>query len=187
MRQEIGKLVGDVDAQVVVAQADMDMHAADQQPPHHPAEIALQRIVAVLVGMMLILPVGEGMGRHGKRRQPVLVGNALDRLSQMAEVFPRLANRFAHARADLDLALQEFRTDLLFQLLHAIAHQRIGRRGQIQGFLVDQQIFLFNAKRQGRIGLMHEMSMPTGMPQRKPFIPMEFPGRPAGRRYGLRR
>ena len=68
MRQEIGRLAEQVDAQILVLDADMHMHAADHQPPRHVLEIAREHVVALLVGVLLARPFGEGVGGGGDRR-----------------------------------------------------------------------------------------------------------------------
>ena len=78
MRQEIGGLAEEVDAQVVVLDADMHMHAADQQPPRHLLQILGEHVVALLVGVLLASPFGEGMGGGGDRREAELAGDAAD-------------------------------------------------------------------------------------------------------------
>ena len=44
MGQEIGHLAHQVDAQLRIVEPDMDMHAADDQPPRRRLEIAGQRV-----------------------------------------------------------------------------------------------------------------------------------------------
>jgi hypothetical protein len=116
MRQEIAELPHQVDAQVRVGKAHMHVHPADQHAPHHAAEILGQLVVAVLVGVVLVLPVRRGVTGDRDRGQPEFGGAVGDGGTQAFEVRARLADVLADPRADLDLALQEFRADLASSL-----------------------------------------------------------------------
>ena len=56
----------------------MSVHARDQQPPRHAAQSFLQVVVAFLVRMMLVLPIGEGVAGHRNRRQAEIGGDLSD-------------------------------------------------------------------------------------------------------------
>ena len=71
----------------------------------------------------------------------------------MAKILPRFGYAGADAGAHFYLAGQEFGRDLVPQRLRAGVHQRIGHIGQGAGLGIDQQVFLFNAKRV--IGCIH--------------------------------
>ena len=55
-------LVDNIDACVIVIDADMDMHAGDHQAAHDTLHVTRQDIVALLVRMMLAAPAGKGVG-----------------------------------------------------------------------------------------------------------------------------
>jgi len=63
--QEVGRLVHEVDPQIFVLDADVDVAAADQKAPDGEPEILVQFLVARLARMGLGAPVGEGMRRGG--------------------------------------------------------------------------------------------------------------------------
>ena len=149
MRQEIGRLAEQVDAQILVLDADMHMHAADHEPARHVLEIAREHVVALLVGVLLARPFGEGVGGGGDRGEPELSGDAADRAAQMDQLVARFLHGFADAGADLDLRAQEFGTDLAAQRLLAFGEQR-GRRllREVARVLVDEEIFLLDAERE---------------------------------------
>ena len=147
MRQEIRGLVEQIDPELVVLDADMDMHAADHQTARHVLEILGEDVVALLVGMLLGPPFGEGMGGRRNRRQPELIGDAADRAAQMDELVARLRHGLAYAGADLDLRAQEFGADLSAQRFLALGEQRRRRLlGQVAAILVDEEIFLLDAE-----------------------------------------
>ena len=151
MRQEIGKLRHQVDAGLIVVQSDMHMHAAYQHAPRNTAKIMFEFTVALLVGEVLLVPVGKGMTGHGERRQTMIFGNAGDDGAQAGEIGASFRHGPAHGGADLYLALQEFRTYLAFQFLNAFGHQRFRSRREIESFAVYKQILLFDAE--GKAGL----------------------------------
>ena len=64
----------------------MHVHAADHQPARHMLEVAGEHVVALLVGVLLACPFGEGMSGCGDRREPELAGDAADRAAQMDQL-----------------------------------------------------------------------------------------------------
>ena len=75
MRQEIAGLVHQVDAQLVVLDADVHVHAADDEAPADAGQVLGDRLVAVALGRLLRAPARERVGRGGDRRQPVLAAS----------------------------------------------------------------------------------------------------------------
>ena len=122
----------------------MDMHATDQHPPRHTAKVAAQVVVTLLVGMVLVLPVRERVAGGRDGRKPVLGGMARDTGAELAQLVTRLCDILANTRPDLDLALQEFRADLIGHFGLAGIHQRLGRDGERECVPVDEQVFLFD-------------------------------------------
>ena len=99
---------------------------------------------------MLVAPVREGVTRGGNGGQPVFAGDLRDGGAQMLQSVARLGDVAGDRGSDLDLAAQEFRADLILQPGLAVLHQRVRRLGQVAGFGIDEQIFLFDAKREVR-------------------------------------
>ena len=150
MRQEIAGLVHQVDAQLVILDPDMDMRARDQHPPADPVKVASERIVAVAVGVVLVLPVRGRMAGHRQRGEAELAGDGGDGFSQDFQVLARVFDGVADAGADLDLAAQELGRDLVAKGCAARLHH-LGRRfGKRQGFLVDEEVFLFDPHGEAR-------------------------------------
>ena len=151
MRQEIRELVEQIDAQVFVLDADMHMHAANQHPSRDPGEVFFQIAVPRFVGVVLILPVGKRMRRRGDRGQPVRIAMLLDRAAQMGQISARVRDRGANTCADLDLTLEEFRTDLVAQIGCAGLHDRLWCFDQIKRVEIDNKVFFFDTKCERRI------------------------------------
>ena len=132
MRQEIGELADQVDAHVLVGDADMDMHAADQHPPRHPLQVAGEAVVAFALGMGLPPPFRERMARGGDGGEVVARRHLGDGAAQPAQIGAGLADGVADPGADLDLALQEFRADLAFERVGAVGDQLRRRLRQLK-------------------------------------------------------
>ena len=67
MRQEVTRLVHHIDAEVLVLDADVDMHAANQHALNNTLHVVDHALVTIGMGVDLILPIGIGMGRGGNR------------------------------------------------------------------------------------------------------------------------
>jgi hypothetical protein len=59
VRQEVAHLVHQVDAQRIVIDADVHVHAADEQAPGSTLHFGRERIVAVFAGVFLLGPATE--------------------------------------------------------------------------------------------------------------------------------
>jgi hypothetical protein len=53
MRQEVRRLAEQIDPEVIVLDADMDMHAGDHEPPPDLLEVTGDYVIALLVGVLL--------------------------------------------------------------------------------------------------------------------------------------
>ncbi len=71
VRQEISELVHQVNAQGIVTNANMYVHAADQQSPRRALHLGAQRVVTFLPRGFLFRPVTERMRRCRDRREVV--------------------------------------------------------------------------------------------------------------------
>ena len=152
VRQEIGRLVQQIDAQLVVGDADMDMHPADRETPADALQIALQALVADALGRLLRLPAGEGMRRRGDRGDAVSRRDRCDRAAQPPQIGPRLVEARADPRPDLDLRAQELGAHLRAEQRLAFGQHAVGRvADDVARRPVDEKIFLLDAE--GEFGL----------------------------------
>ena len=146
MRQEIARLVHQVDAQLVVVDADVHVHAADDEAAADAGQILGDGLVALALGRLLRAPAREGMGGSGNRRQPMLAGQTCHRLAQGLELLARRARRLVHLRLDLDLRFQEFARHLPAQRLLARVEQRVRHLAhEVPARLVDEQVLFLDA------------------------------------------
>ncbi len=130
----------------------MDMHAADQHPSGDSGKVFLQFPVALLVGEMLFVPLGEGMGRHGNGGETIFGGGIAHHGAKAYEFAASFSNRFANGGADFDLALQKFGADLTACLFRAFGHQGFRCRGQVICFDIDEKVFFLNSERETWFG-----------------------------------
>ncbi len=149
MRQEVRRLTEQIVPEVVVLDADMDVHAADHEAPRHLLQVLGEDVVAFLVGVVLRRPFGEGMGRGGDQGEAEFLGDGADGLAQIDELVARLLDRMAHRGADLDLRAQEFGAHLPLQGFLAFGEEGRRRRGlEVPALLVDEEVLLLNAERE---------------------------------------
>ena len=59
MRQKVGHLIHQIDTQLIVVNADVHMHATDDQPPRRTLHLMCERFVAILVRVFLFCPARE--------------------------------------------------------------------------------------------------------------------------------
>ena len=107
VRQEIRQLVHQVDAQLVVVDADVDVQAADHHAPRRALHLLEKRDVALLVRALLAGGEREGMRRRRDGRQTEAAGDLDHRPAQLRELLPRLADVAADRCRDLHLGTQE--------------------------------------------------------------------------------
>ena len=146
MRQEIADLVHQIDAQVLVIDADMDVHAADHQAPSQGLHVLGQFVVALFVGVELLVRGGKRVRGGGDHAEIVFVRQLDDGRTQVVEIGPGLGDGATDPGPHFDLRTQKFRAHLLFKFADAVLHQggrRVGR--QIPAFAVDQQVFFVDA------------------------------------------
>ena len=145
MREHVARLVHQVDAQIVVVDADVDVHAADDETPHHLLKVVLDRLVALLVGAFLLAPYRKRMGRRCDQPQPVRAGHRCDGAAQPLQIGTGFADGGAHPGTDLDLALQELGSHLPFEQPLALRkHLRGSFVNEVAGVRVDEEIFLLD-------------------------------------------
>ena len=149
MGQEVADLVHQIDAQVLVLDLGVDVHAADHLAPGQHLQVIGQDPVALLVGALLVGPGREGMGRGGHDRHAVPARSFGHGPPQPFELGARGSDLAADRRADLDLRLQQLVGHLLPERLAAVGHElRRGRADQFAAHRVDQEVLLLDAQPQ---------------------------------------
>src|SRR5687768_6441698 len=117
MRQEVARLVHDLEAPLPVRDPDVDVQAEDEELADDVLQLLLEHLVAVVLGHLLLLPVGERMRARGDEAQSLGTQEGRQRAAQLEDLLARLGDVGADLRADLD--------DRLHHLaLHALAEAR---------------------------------------------------------------
>ncbi len=105
--QEVAHLVHQVDAQLLVLDADVDMHSTNQQPARRRLHFCRQVLIALQPSVMLLGPVAERMGRCRDRAQAFPTRRLDHDPTQPRQVLAGLLDRPANAGTDLDLRTQQ--------------------------------------------------------------------------------
>ena len=156
MGQEVADLVHQIDAEIRVLDADMDMHGADQQPPHRHADILLELLVALPLRGLLGLPGGKGMGRGGDHLGAMGTGDLADAAAQADQVVTGLGDAAADRRPDLDLGPHELGRHPRTKPALALGHDVVGRVGdEIACHRVDEKVFLLDTDGELRCHIRH--------------------------------
>src|SRR6202008_4544889 len=98
----IRRLVQQIDAHLVIGDADVHMHAADREAPTDALQVAREALVADALSRPLGPPSREGMSSGGDRRQIVSPRHRSYRTAQSAQVGPRFVEAGADPRPDLN-------------------------------------------------------------------------------------
>ena len=148
MRQEIRDLIHQVNSQLVVANTNMHMHAANNESPRGALHFVGQVKIAFLLSVFLLGPLGKRMGRCGDRCKTVTVGNLNNIAAQSRQILPYFLYVFADLGTDLDLRTQQLGSYLRAAFFLGLGHQGFWRvNDQSTRLLVDQQIFFLNPYR----------------------------------------
>ena len=162
MRQEIRHLVHQVDAQFVIIDADVDVHAADQQSSRRGLHLDGKGPVPVFFRLLLFGPAAEGVRGCRNRRHAVIGGDVDDDAAQPAELDFRFLDVVADLGADLDLRTQEFRGHLSAAAFLALSHETVRRvDNQAARLPVDEQVLLLDADGERGTATVHRLSTPS--------------------------
>src|SRR6185437_2468138 len=179
MGHEVRQLVHQVDAQIIVVDAYVDVHPAHHQAACRPLHLIGQG--KVLLARDLTCRLGERMSGRRDRGAPEPAGHLGDDGAQARKIGAGLGDGAAGTGARLELAAQEARIHLTATAARALLEER--RRWilvDVARVEVDEQIFFFDADREWRLSAAHD-DAPEGpkhiVPQ--PFPPL-VPAAPAG-------
>src|SRR5271169_6686374 len=151
MRQEVRGLIEKVDAQLIIGNPDMDVQAADRQPPTNGLQIIVQTRIAAALGSFLRIRAGKWMRPGGDRRQTAPRRHPGDGRPQPSQIDAGLAEARTNPCSDLDLRSQKFRAYLpCEQYLALLQHFRRGIADDIARRAVDEKIFLLDSKSEFR-------------------------------------
>ncbi len=162
VRQEIRHLVHQVDAQFVVVDADMNVHAADEQSSRRRLHFDSQGVVTVFLRLLLFRPATERVRRRGDRRHSVTCGYVDDDPAQPPQLDLGFLDVLADLGADLDLRPQQLRCHLRTAPLLALGHKTIGWiDDEAARLFVDQQVLFFYANCERGPATAHRVTTPA--------------------------
>ncbi len=173
MRQEVARLVHDLDARLAVGNADVHVEAEDEQLADDVLKLLLEHLVALLVGDLLLLPVREGMRPGGGDPQARGPEERRERPAQPQHLLAGLADVGADLRAHLDDRLQHLRLHLVSEMRPRGGEERVDVAAQLP-LGVDDLELLLDADREAR-------HVPDPHPVRARVMPGP-PRRTSGRR-----
>ena len=75
MGQYIADLSHQINAQIIIIDADMNVHPTDHQPANHLLQLISQYVIALFTGMFLFSATGKGMGRGRHQAEVMVSGN----------------------------------------------------------------------------------------------------------------
>ena len=156
MRQEVRELVHQVDAQLVVVDADVDMQTADHHAPCGALHLLEERDVAFLVRALLAGGEREGMRRCGDGREAEATGCLDHGPAQLRELLPRFGDVAADRCCDFHLRTQELGEGTPRRLCIQLREELLGwfaRHGP--GLAVDEQVLLLDTEGQRRFARSH--------------------------------
>ena len=149
MRQHVAHDIHGVDGKGAVLDADVDVHAKDQQALCQQLHLLEHALVARERRHRLLLPAAEGVRGRGGHRQPFLRGQADDKAALVGQFFLQLIQRVADRRAQLDHRLVQLRLEVALDHHDLVAFEKLrDKRAQLARLGVDDLVFLFNADRE---------------------------------------
>ena len=151
MGQKIARLCHQFDTQIIIFDSDVDMHAANQQPIHNRAQITRDGVVTFAIGMLLVVPLGKGMGRSRQQRHVIFCRHLGKRAAHMNKLLARFKCAVAHLASGFDLTAHEFAGNLIAKLRLGVLEEFCRRVfGKVAGFAIHEPEFFFYADGKSR-------------------------------------
>ena len=145
----------DPDARIRVAETGMNVHTADEEPPHALLQRDRRTLVTLLGGDRLHPPCREGVSGGGHHRDPVFLRRLDHQPARLAQRRAQPGDRAANLGIGLDLRTQEFRHHLVRPALPFafLENAGIGLGQDVAGLRIDEEELLFDAERDGEIAV----------------------------------
>ncbi len=156
------------DARIRVAEAGVDVHAADEESVHVVLEGHRETFVALARRRHLRLPRSEGMGGGGHQRRAVALRRLEDDAPGLAQRLAELRDRGAHPRVGLDLRAQQLADDLVRPRRRLARLEEGGVRvgQQVARNRIDEEELLLDPKGDGAVpGIAHGQILRSFVPK----------------------
>ena len=150
MRTKIAQLVHQVDAQVVVFDPHVHVHAADEQLPGQDLVFEHQSFITRAFGDGLVGPFRKGMGAARDDVESVFLCDFVHRSAGMLQMLVHFLDGGTHRCAHLHLTLEHFGGDRISHFVLSAFQEELHRRTEFAGFGVNDHVLFFNAD--GEIG-----------------------------------
>ena len=156
MRQEVAQLIHQVDAQLVVLDADVDVHAAHDEAAADAGEIVGELVIALLLRVALAGGSANGCVETAIGARPCAAASRAMVERRWRELGARLGYGGARAGADLDLGAQELRAYLGAELcLHCAIRAGGASATRSRAGAIDEVVFLLDAEGEFWLGERH--------------------------------
>src|ERR1044072_1756173 len=147
VRQEVARRVHDVYLPLAVGDADVDVHAEDEQRARDHLQLLDEELVMRVVVNQLLVPLRDGVSRSGGDVRFFLAPEPGGDGAQACDVVARLLYVAADAGADLDLCLNHLGLDLLAEHHLALIEHLRDARAQLPRLRVYDLKLLLDSQR----------------------------------------
>src|SRR5205814_2365564 len=155
VREEIPRLVHDLDAQLGVGDADVHVQSEDQQLADDVLQLLLEDLVALGLGYVLVLPVRERMRAGRGDTKARRLQQRRDRAAQGRDLVTGLAHVGADLRAGLDDRLHHLALELVAEAAAGSREERLDVALELT-LPIDDLELLLDADRETRdVVLLH--------------------------------
>ena len=142
MREEVARLVHDLDPLLAVGDADMHVQPEDEELADDVLQLLLEDLVPLLLGDLLLLPVRERVRAGGHEPQAIAPQEGRERAAGVRDLPAGLAHVGANARADLDHRLHHLGLHPLLEIRTRGAQERPAVALQLPVAIDDLELFL---------------------------------------------
>ena len=147
-RQVLANCGHDADPLLRIAEAGVDVHAADEQPPHGLLERDLESLVPFLGRGHLRGPRRERVSGRGQHRRTILRRRVDHQAPGLDQRLTDFSNRSADPGVGLDLGAEELGHHLVRSPvpLAGVVDGRVGIGNQVSSLGIDEKELLFDAE-----------------------------------------
>ena len=147
MRQEVARLVEDLDPELGIRDRDVHVQAEDHERADDVLQLLLEHLVPLVVCDLLLLPARKRVRARAGDAKTLRLEQLGQRAAHLAQLVARLADVRADGGADLDHRLHHLPLDLVAQPGGRPREQRVDVRVELTR-RVDDLVLLLDADRE---------------------------------------
>ena len=170
MRQEIARLVHDIDSFLAVGNSDVHVQSEDEVRARDLLHVFDDGGVALVHRDQLVHPMRERMRAGRCDFQSIVRREHGELAAKLNDLLPRTTRITANLRAKLDDRLVHLRLDVLFQNHFAVGQNFLDVRTQLARFRIDDLKFLFDAESENVIASAHGNQTRLAAEQHSPSL-----------------